>query len=233
VLALRLAQGLLHAPASDMRIHRIGTGIGAMRLAHPPSLGDEEMSSRKQRGGAVAVLPCLVVVLATVVLSGCSHSDNCTNPAGPNCPGSPPPPPPASVKTVITEASVPSLPVDYVAGRYFSTSATGTIDVTVDWTFAEDTVHVWLAKGQCTFEEFEADTCQYATQSLVSRPKPRILSVPAATAGAYTLIIANWGPKDESLSYQIVLTSVSGASAAAVREELKGPAGFVHAWPRR
>ena len=142
--------------------------------------------------------------------------------------------PPPPLKTVIKEASISSLPVDYVAGQYFSTPATGTVDVTVDWTFAENTVHVWLAKGQCTFEQFEADTCQYMTQSLVSRPKPRILSMSAAAAGTYTLIVANWGPKDESLSYQIVLTSVSGASASGVRpEEPNGPAGFMHAWRRR
>ena len=191
------------------------------------------MSSRKHRGGGVAFLPFLAVVTIAIGLSACDGKGPCgSNPAA-ICTPPPPTPPPAPVKTVVTEASIASLPLNYVAGRYFSTSATGTIDVTVDWTFAEDTVHVWLAKGQCTFEQFEADTCQYATQSLASRPKPRILSVPAATAGMYTLIVANWGPKDESLSYQIVLTSVSGASAAGVRGEPKGTEGFLRAWPRR
>ena len=53
-----------------------------------------------------------------------------------------------------------------------------------DWTFAEDTIHVWMAKGECTFDQFEADTCQYLTQSRVSRPKPRILSLSASRASA-------------------------------------------------
>jgi len=189
------------------------------------------MNARKQYGGGFAVPLFLAVVAAALVLPSCG--DKCSNPTTPGCIPSPAPTPAAAVKTVVKEASIGSLPVDYVAGRYFSTSATGTIDVTVDWTFAENTVHVWLAKGQCSFEEFEADTCQYATQSLVSRPKPRILSVPAAAAGTYTLIVANWGPKDESLSYQIVLTSASGASASSIRSESDGPAGFLRAWRRR
>jgi hypothetical protein len=146
---------------------------------------------------------------------------------------SPTPTPAAAVKTVVKEASIGSLPVDFVAGQYFSTPATGTIDVTVNWTFAENTIYVWLAKGQCTFEQFDADTCQYVTQSLTSRPKPRILSVPGAAAGTYTLIVGNIGPQDEAVSYQVVLTSASGASASSMRSESDGPAGFLRAWRRR
>jgi hypothetical protein len=191
------------------------------------------MKSRNFRPGSRAVLPVLALATVAIGLTGCDGNGPCGNPAA-ICTPPPTTLPPAPVKTVLKEGSIGSLPVDYVAGQYFSTSATGTIDVTVDWTFAENTVHVWLAKGQCSFEQFEADTCQYATQSLVSRPKPRVLSVPAAAAGNYTLIVANWGPKDESLSYQIVLTSVSGASAAGVRpEEPNGRAGFMQAWRRR
>jgi hypothetical protein len=190
------------------------------------------MSARKLWGSGLAFLPLLAVATIAIGLSGCDDHNPCSNPAA-TCTPPASPSPPAAVKTVVKEASIGSLPVDFVAGQYFSTSATGTIDVTVDWTFAENTVHVWLAKGQCTFEQFEADTCQYATQSLVFRPKPRILSVPAAAAGTYTLIVANWGPKDESLSYQIVLTSASGASASSMRSESDGPAGFLRAWRRR
>lgn len=103
--------------------------------------------------------------------------------------------------------------------------------VTVDWTFADNTIHVWVARGQCTFDQFEADTCEYVTQSLASRPKPRVLSMPSAAPGVYTLIVANWGPRDESVSYQIVLTSTSGASLSGVRAASGGTAGFLH--PRR
>ncbi len=142
-------------------------------------------------------------------------------------------PTPAPVKAVLMEASINSLPVDYVAGRYFTTSRTGTIDVTVDWTFPEDTIFVWVAKGQCTFEQFDAETCQYATESLATRPKPRLLSVPSAPAGTYTLIVGNLGPRDESVAFQVVQTSVSGASLSSSRGEV-GPAdGFLRARPRR
>lgn len=189
------------------------------------------MSTRRQPA-AFAVVPCVALALAAAALTpSCGSSGGC-NPTG-ICTPPPLPPPSPTVKTVVMEASVPSLPVDFVSGRFFSTTGSGTLDVTVDWTFAEDTIHVWLAKGQCTFEQFEADACQYLTQSQVSRPKPRILSVPAVSAGPYTLIVANWGPNDESLSYQIVLTSGPGASASRAGAESNRSGGFLEAWPRR
>jgi hypothetical protein len=191
------------------------------------------MNARKQCGGGFAALLCLAVVAAVLVLPSCASDKPCgSGPAGATCPTTPPPPP-ASVKTVVVQASIASLPVDYVAGRSFSTSGTGTVDVTVDWTFAENTIYVWLAKGQCTYEQFDADTCQYVTQSLTSRPKPRILSMPGAAAGTYTLIVGNVGPRDEAVSYQVVLTSASGASTSVRRLDSNGPAGFLGAWRRR
>jgi hypothetical protein len=228
----RLAHRLLSAPRSDIEVSTRELESVVLRLAHPPSLGEREMSARKHRGGGLAVLPFLAATTIAIGLSGCDK-DPCSNPAGATCTPPPTTTPSAPAKTVLLEASIPALPVNYVAGRYFSTSGTGTVDVTIDWTFAEDTIHVWLAKGQCPFEAFEADTCEYVTQSRVSRPKPRVLSMPSAAAGAYTLIVANWGPKDESLSYQIVLTSASGASASGAQIETSGRAGFLHALPRR
>lgn len=158
-----------------------------------------------------------LVMGAVVALSACG-----TSPTEPKIAS--PPPPPASVKTVVMEGSIASLPVDYVAGQYFSTTAAGTIDVTVDWTFTENTIYVWLAKGKCTFEQFDAGACEYATTSFASRPKPRVLSVPGAAAGTYTLIIGNLGPRDEATSYQVVLTSASAASTSAHGSKSSGQA---------
>jgi hypothetical protein len=191
------------------------------------------MSARRHSGGGLVALLFLAVAAIAVGSSGCDKSP-CSNPAAATC--TPPVPsttPPAPARTVLAEASIPALPVNYVAGRYFSTSGAGGVDVTIDWTFAEDTIHAWLAKGQCSFEAFEADTCEYVTQSRASRPKPRVLTMPSASAGTYTLIVANWGPKDESLSYQIVLTSASGASASRVRMPSGDGAGFLQAVRRR
>jgi hypothetical protein len=161
---------------------------------------------------------------AIVALSACG---------GPTAPSSDPSPTPSptAVQTVVMQASIDSLPVDYVAGQYFSTSAAGTLDVTVDWTFTEDTLYVWLAKGQCTFEQFGSDACEYLTQSLAPRPKPGVLSVPGLAAGPYTLIVGNLGPRDESVSYQVVLTSTGAVRRTnAASGESRG---FLQAWRHR
>jgi hypothetical protein len=204
-----------------------------MRIRASLLAGRQDMSTRQQQA-AIAVIPCLALVLAALVTSGC-HRGDCGTPSAACTPVSSPTPssPLPAVKSVVLEASIPSLPVDYVAGRFFSITGSGAVDVTVDWTLAEDRVHVWLAKGQCTFEQFEADSCQYLTQSQVSRPKPRILSVPAVSPGTYTLIVANWGPNDESLSYQVVLTSGPGASASRSAAKADSSGGFLEPWRRR
>jgi hypothetical protein len=43
-----------------------------------------------------------------------------------------------------------------------------------------------------------------ATGSEASAPKPRVLTVPNAAAGPYTLIMWNLGPRENSVSYQVV-----------------------------
>jgi hypothetical protein len=167
-----------------------------------------------------------LLLLALGMAAGCSGKGT----TGPTVVASPTPGPP--VKTVVMEASIPSLPVDYVSGRYFSTTAAGTLDITVDRTFRENILLIWLARGQCTFEQFDAESCDYVTQSLGILTKPTVLSVPAASAGTYTLIVGNIGPGDESVSYQVVLTSASAASKSVPHLET-GVTGYHRAWTHR
>ena len=50
-----------------------------------------------------------------------------------------------------------------------------------------------------------AGQCHWLIQSLVSTPKPRVLTLPNAAAGQYTLYIYNGAKQPESVSYQVVL----------------------------
>lgn len=125
-----------------------------------------------------------------------------------------PAPPPAPVQAVVAQGSISGLEPLFVTIRPpFSTSATGTIDVTVDWTFPANDVDVYLARGACSFEQLVADQCIMAGFSESLTAKPEKVSVPNAAAGTYTLVIANWGPGTESLSYQVTLTAVPGAQS--------------------
>ena len=92
----------------------------------------------------------------------------------------------------------------------FTTTATGTIGVTVDWTFATNDVDIYLARGTnpCTVERFNADTCSFLGFSTSMSVKPETLSVPSLAAGPYTTYVGNRGPTPESIRYQVTLTRV-------------------------
>jgi len=80
------------------------------------------------------------------------------------------------------------------------------VDITVDWTYADSTVWVRLGQGKCDEQVLQAGQCQWLIQSQVSTPKPRVLTLPNAAAGQYTLYIYNGVKQPESVSYLVALT---------------------------
>jgi hypothetical protein len=176
------------------------------------------MSARKQWGGGLALLPCLVLVLTIASLPGCSSSStSCSsNPAGPGCTPSPSPSPViVQAPPVVVAQGSGSLGKRLLALIPFSTTVAGKIDVTVDWTFATDDVDVYLVRGACSFDQFVAGQCTMVSFSESTTAKPEKLSVPGAAAGSYVLLIGNLGPADESAAYQVVLTPSAGAGSAS------------------
>jgi hypothetical protein len=57
----------------------------------------------------------------------------------------------------------------------------------------------------CTKWQFERDECDYITKSLEGS-SPRRLTATGVKAGAYSLFVANDGPHDEQIGYQVMLT---------------------------
>ncbi len=124
-----------------------------------------------------------------------------------------------------------SIPAGYLYAWNFTTSRTGTMDITVDYTYAENTMLVWVARGTCTADQFQAEQCTYAATSFTGS-KPRKVSVTGAAAGTFTLIVGNLGPKDDSIAFQVVLTPT--ASAGGVGASIQAvPGGFMIPYPRR
>lgn len=158
------------------------------------------------------------VVVAVSVLPGCGSS---TTPDPVPSPTPTPPPPPVS--TVVRSGSG-SLPVLNLAPIPFTTSATGRIDVTVDWTFATNDVDVYLARGACSFDQFVTNQCSIVTFSESATAKPEILTVSGAAAGGYVLLIGNLGPTDESVAFQVVLTTGGAASVTSAGSRTGQPA---------
>lgn len=114
---------------------------------------------------------------------------------------------PAPVSTILGQGGVTNVGVNVlIILDPFTTTASGTLDVTVDWTFATNNVQVYLAQGKCTIDQVNQGTCTYAGLSESATAKPERIHLTNLAAGTYSLMIGNRGPNAESLSYQVVLT---------------------------
>jgi hypothetical protein len=147
----------------------------------------------------------LALVLA---LGACGGSGS---PTGPNNP--PPTPAPTPTPPVVVGQGGGPLEVDFLARVPFTTTQAGTLDITLDWTFAANDLDIVLVRGDCSFDDFIAELCPAIASSFSTTAKPEKVRFPGAAAGAYTFFVGNNGPADESASYQILL--LPGASSAA------------------
>jgi hypothetical protein len=155
------------------------------------------------------MLPTGLFVLAAgaLVLAGCGDDRNPVAVASPTPPPTPPPP-----RALLQNGG--ALRNGFARGDFFTSDRAGTLDATVDYTFANSSIVVWIARGQCTQAQFGANSCEYAATSFAGA-KPRRVSVTNAPAATYTLIVGNLGPQDESVAFQVVLTpSAAGATRA-------------------
>jgi hypothetical protein len=124
---------------------------------------------------------------------------------------SPTPAPP--VTSTIAEGSVSGLGPFLITDIPFTTTATGNVEVRVNWQSPSDHIIVYVAKGACSFEHLKSNTCDLVAFSESTTPKPRVLTVAGAGAGHYVLWVGNLGPHSEVVSYHLLLTT-GGTSAA-------------------
>jgi hypothetical protein len=106
--------------------------------------------------------------------------------------------------------------------------SSGALEMTTDWTFARNDVDIAIARGACTPAMLEADTCTIVGFADSATTKPERLRI-SVTAGAYTPIVVNFGPDDESGAVQIVFTANASAAAAAIPEKAWRPKAPVEA----
>ena len=112
----------------------------------------------------------------------------------------------------------------------FTTTASGTIGLEVNWTFTSNDVDIFLVRGgsPCSLESFNDRSCGFIATEESTSMKPEKLSIPGMAAGTYTLYVANYGDTDESVAWQVTLTSTSASSvssaaaAPVVRSATKG-----------
>jgi hypothetical protein len=110
----------------------------------------------------------------------------------------------AASPTVVAQDDYPRVPANTGWGAYFSIDRPGTIEATFDYTLDTNRIAVWIARGRCDSVDFAANQCTFVATSLTGS-RPRKVVVTGAASGEYTFHLINFGPGDESVSFQIVL----------------------------
>ena len=81
----------------------------------------------------------------------------------------------------------------------------------ISYLYDDSQILVWVTNRVCNRWQFERDECFYLTKSLEG-PRPRRLTASGVEAGGYSLFVANDGPHDEQVGYEVLLTpSASGS----------------------
>jgi len=168
--------------------------------------------------GVAAVGALLALAACGGSSSGTDGNGGITNPTG-----NTPTPTPCSQK--VLDSGSDELKSRWILYYDFSVPETGRLDVTLDWTYATNPIGVYVVPANTcnTVDEFNARSCNFILKSETAA-KPRKVSVPNLAAGNYRWLFANFGTTDDSISYQVVLSTGScapltgggpGASAVA------------------
>lgn len=133
-------------------------------------------------------------------LVGLFFNSACTNPSQPESVPQP---------AILHTGTCSPLPANDICNGEFLSFAPGTLRITVDWTSSTDSIQVFLSQGRpCAVSQINSGHCTFLAMTPPgTTPKPKILTVPNLLAGTYTLYIGNLGPRSESVSDQVTLTS--------------------------
>lgn len=112
---------------------------------------------------------------------------------------------PQPVTSLVTQGTGSIGRFEVIKAIPFSTTGSGRIDVTVDWTFTTNLLQVSLFRGRCTAAELTALNCGNAV-TFANLPKPVKVSLTESAGGNYTLAIVNLSFNDESFAYQVTQT---------------------------
>jgi hypothetical protein len=160
---------------------------------------------------------CVVLLLSSASACGGSNS----SPSAPSTPSTP------CVQTIVFQGSGGSIPASTADFESLTTTATGRVDVTLDWTFSSSLMLLQVAQGACNFDQFKASSCTLLL-NLSSPPKPLKGSIQNVAAGTYPLIIGNANSVRESVSVQVVLSTGTCPTASSMSSEGKASATGIH-----
>jgi hypothetical protein len=140
-----------------------------------------------------------LLVLPVMLLPGCKGN------AGGTTSATPPVTTPTCQQTTVLERAS-ALDANGYVYQTFSTSQTGRIDITVDWTFPASPISLYLVEEACTIDHLLGGGGCAALTFSQSGAKPRRASH-FTGPGRYAVIVVNGASQDESISMHVVLSS--------------------------
>jgi hypothetical protein len=150
-----------------------------------------------------------------MTFGGCGEKDsNCAqNPNGPSCPS---PTPVTITETIVIFGDNGPVPAEDGGFIDFAIPSAGTVEATVDWTFASSQVAVAMTMASCNDAEAAfLGSCSHIGNPNLTRAKPKTVSGTVSQAGTGRLWLLNLAPVDESMAVQITLTRTRSAAAPA------------------
>jgi hypothetical protein len=82
----------------------------------------------------------------------------------------------------------------------------GTLDATVEWTFASDDVDIYVTAVTCTLEMVATERCAYKAKAESETAKPERVSFSVSVGDKYRFWVVNFGPQRESGTFVATLT---------------------------
>ena len=147
------------------------------------------------------------VGLVLALFASCGDDGSVTAPPTPAPPTPAPPTPSPSTLLIHGEKALEAPPKGKTrTGNWdFTTTEAGTVEVTISYLHDDSQILVWVTNRQCNKWQFERDECFYLTKSLAGA-RPRTLKAVGVAKGTYSLFVANDGPHDEQIGYEVRLT---------------------------
>jgi hypothetical protein len=85
-------------------------------------------------------------------------------------------------------------------------TGSGTVDATVEWTFATDDVDIYVTAQGCSIDMLAANQCAYKTKADSTTTKPEKVTFSVSGGDKYRFWIVNFGPQAESGTFTAHLT---------------------------
>jgi hypothetical protein len=136
----------------------------------------------------------LLLPLCGLVLGLLTH---CGNPAGPA-------PVPCAESTVFKGGAQVAAGTSSV--QSITTTATGALDVSVDWALDTSVMNLVIAQAPCTIDQLHAAACNVLFSGW-SPPKPLTDRTSLLPAGGYVVLVGNPNAAPELISTKVVLRS--------------------------